>query len=613
MSAVATQRSRWSDAAIARLNDRLHCPWCDHALAGPRCARCGADYTVDGIGAELWQASQTAVAALEARQAVLDRVSIGAPSAPAPAPQTPARVEVAPGPPRSSATVQSVLAVAGAGLVAVAAIVFTFFNPDLTDALVRGLLVGAVTLVFLLGARVLARRGLQFSAEAVGALGLVFLGLDVQALTAIAPDHPWAVAASATVLAAASMVWVALRLRIRVWLWGALGALAFVPSMIGFATESRVLGFTGTAFAAFALLAATPVLARRFGASLRAERGTLTAIELLAVLAAPAAGTLFGQLPAEALAASLCALLAVLAALAMFSTRHPLPRVWSFLAGGLGTTAVVVLPFAVARSVPGIWVPAVLAVAAVVGAVLVAVLLPAPRTVARRLLSAGALTVVAVIACAPVIQALLLGAMTILRSDPISYGVDAAALVTAVALAALAAGLLAFAVADRRLHPPATVVAESAAPSDGHAVAEGAAGHPIGTRWVGDLGLWFAGLAALTVLSIPGIALGGRVAIGLALGALGAGALAVASSRRRVRPAVRVPIALGAHLLVLLALILSWRDADLAVVAGGFVVVAIAVVAAAVPASVRFVHVGVGYAYALFVFATALSLQGLGD
>lgn len=281
MTAVATRVPAWSDAAISRLRDSIACPLCTHPLAGQRCSRCGADYRGE-VGSELWDASQAAVAALEARQAVLDRVElrpVEVPPAPAPAPAPDAAAPAASaapsgapgraGPPRSSATVQSVLAVAGAGLVAVAAIVFTFFNPDLTDSLLRGLLVGGVTLVFLVGAAALARRGLQFSAEAVGALGMVFVGLDIHALTALAPATPWAIAAAATLVAGGAMVFVALRVRVRVWLWVSLVGLAFVPAMLGYAAGARVLGHLGTAVAAFALLAVMGAFARRFGAPLR--------------------------------------------------------------------------------------------------------------------------------------------------------------------------------------------------------------------------------------------------------------------------------------------------------------------------------------------------------
>ena len=75
--------------------------------------------------------------------------------------------------PQSSATLQSVLAIAGAGLFAVAAIVFTFFNPDLADHALRSIIVGLVTLVFVGGAWWLAGRALRSTAEAIGGLGLL--------------------------------------------------------------------------------------------------------------------------------------------------------------------------------------------------------------------------------------------------------------------------------------------------------------------------------------------------------------------------------------------------------------------------------------------------------
>ena len=121
----------------------------------------------------------------------------------------PSRPAAAPAPRESaSATVQSVLAIAGAGLFAVAAIVFTFFNPDLTDHALRSAIVGAVTLVFLGGAWLLARRGLQFSAEAVGALGMVFVALDVYAISELAPPtiNLWVFVALGTLVSAIIMI-----------------------------------------------------------------------------------------------------------------------------------------------------------------------------------------------------------------------------------------------------------------------------------------------------------------------------------------------------------------------------------------------------------------------
>ena len=136
---------------------------------------------------------------------------------------------------------QSVLAVAGAGLFAVAAIVFTFFNPDLTDHVLRSAIVGVVTLVFLGGAWALARRELQFSAEAVGALGMVFVALDVYAISELAPPavSPWVFTAIGTLVSAIVMIAVAALARIRSWLLLALVGLAFVPAMLGYAGRDR--------------------------------------------------------------------------------------------------------------------------------------------------------------------------------------------------------------------------------------------------------------------------------------------------------------------------------------------------------------------------------------
>src|SRR5690606_13069915 len=138
---------------------------------------------------------QRAAHALRARQAVLARIPRIPARAPLPqrtAPATPP-APLPLGPSGPSATVQSVLAVAGAGLVALAAIVFTFLNPDLTDTALRSVIVGVVTVAFLVGAVLLSRRALRFSAESVGALVMVFLGLDVQALSDLAPPgvSPW--------------------------------------------------------------------------------------------------------------------------------------------------------------------------------------------------------------------------------------------------------------------------------------------------------------------------------------------------------------------------------------------------------------------------------------
>lgn len=602
---ASTRAPEWSRTAIARLEDTAFCPRCQARLTGQLCARCGADYRT--IGAELWDASQAAVFALKARQEVLDRVApvwsdtaantaaVTASSAPVSAaapppvvtrtgPDAPAR------PARSSATVQSVLAVAGAGLLAIAAIVFTYFNPDLTDGFVRSAVVAVVTAVFLAGASVLARRGLQFSAEVVGALGLVFVGLDIHALTALAPDDPWAVAAVATLIGAVALVAWATVVRVRVWLSTALAALALVPAMIGCAAGAPVLGHLGAALAAFGVLAATPLVGGWWKRPLTGERLALTVIELVAVAAALVQGWLFGGFPIGDEWLALCVTLAAAAALALVSTRHPARGAWSFLSGAFGVGAAAVLPWAVADDL-GAWAIALVPAAAVAGAIVWTVLMPTPGTVASGLMRSGGLSVVAVTAIVPAGNAVVQGLTTLVIGG--GFLDTAAALATTAGLAAIGAGLAVFAVLSATRGP---------------APAEGA----MPWRWTGLVGLWSGLLSALTLVCVAGIADGVRVALGLALGAALALGLARVPVMRDATPGVRVPISLGAHLLVALSIAVSWNvGASAAAVAGPIVIAAIAALAGAVPAGARFVHVGVGYAYALVVLATALSLAGV--
>ena len=132
---------------------------------------------------------------------------------------------------------QSVLAVAGAGLFAIAAIVFAFLNPDVGFA-VRTTVIAVVTAVFLAGAWLLGRRGVRFSAEAIGALGMVFLALDVWAFSEIVPEavSGWVFAALGTLLGSLLMLLVAWLARMRTWLWVSLVGLALVPAFFGYAS-----------------------------------------------------------------------------------------------------------------------------------------------------------------------------------------------------------------------------------------------------------------------------------------------------------------------------------------------------------------------------------------
>ncbi len=625
MTDVVT-RSRvpvWSEVALRRLHDTSACPVCASGdVFGLQCRRCGADFR-DGMGTELWDASQAAVAALEARQAVLDRVPlrpVPAMPAQAPAPQVrPASLR----PAGSSATVQSVLAVAGAGLVAVAAIVFTFFNPDLTDTGVRNAITAVVTLVFLAGTRVLVARGLRFSAEAVGALGAVFVALVVVGVAGAAASAPWTDAAIAMLLAGAALATLGLVFRVRTWLFAGLVALPFVPVLfatgVGAAAPvdaaggiAPVIGWFAAAVVASALIEACRRFGARTASPLTADLVTLTVVQIganaLAGLAALASGAGAGT------SWLLCAVFAATAVLSAFSARHVAGGFWSFAAGGSGVLAFVVLPFAAVPNLdPGSWYLALVPVSGVLGLIVLAALMPLPGWIGRGFLTGGALTATALGAFLPTMQAGL-SVVTTLFGRASAFDEFTAydgVLPVAVGLAGLSAGLVAFS----RLRAGAAAleaapVTTDAAASTSEATAV-AAVRPVGTRWVGDIGLWYAGLAGLALMSSPMLHFDVRVWIGLGLAVATAAAILALPLLRDARVGVRLPLLSAAHIAVVLAAVLSWQVGDLTVVAGAGAVVAIAVVGRAMPRRVRFLHVGAAYAYALVVFATALARAGV--
>src|SRR5690606_434843 len=111
------------------------------------------------------------------------------------------------------------------------AIVFTFFNPDLSDDGVRSVATLAATAVFVIAARALSVRGLRSSAETASALAIVFLGLDVYALAGFTPagTSPWFLAGIGTLGAGMLAGLLSVRWRIRAWVGAATVALAVVP------------------------------------------------------------------------------------------------------------------------------------------------------------------------------------------------------------------------------------------------------------------------------------------------------------------------------------------------------------------------------------------------
>ncbi|MFK4835416.1 SCO7613 C-terminal domain-containing membrane protein [Microbacterium sp. ZW T2_14] len=669
----------WSDTAIAELLDVVRCPVCAAGIVdAQRCPACGADFS-GTVGSDLWLASRNAADALRARQALLEKVPltpvpVSAARAADPAPQTPGHHATADGPgdvdvahpgagaARASATVQSVLAVAGAALVAVAAVVFTFFNPDLADPWPRAAIIATIAAAFLAGSALLARRRLRFSAEAIGTLGVVFVALTVTAaLPLLPPDaNGWVFTALATLVAGGALTALGPRAGIRVWLWIGMLSLAFVPLLLALGALSA-LATTAGCLAAAAAASALVTLAGRvvtgFGRPLRAERTALTVAQF--GFAAAALVAVWGTDAATAVPTAylVSATMVSIAAIAVASAHHPAGRLWSGVAGAAIVGATSVLPLEMPPLGIATWFAA-FPVAAGVGLVAVGALTPLHRMVARGALFIGAVTVVAIIAAIPTLTAFLslAGALLSPTADRMFVLPGGAVGLTA-GLAALALSLASFAGLTRNREPIDAAEVAASTPEHGfgaHAVHSGRAAHapdapdaprtpvvsgsavagrvgaspdgttltaepdgermpqPLGTRWLGFLGAWYAVLAFLTVLSLPGLEAWTRVVVGL-VAAVTAGAI-VATRMRGASAAVRMPLVAGAHAAVVFAAVLSWRDSALAVNltlwAGAAVVASIGVLALTVPRAGRFVHVGAGFAYALVVLATALGRAG---
>ncbi|MFD4958825.1 SCO7613 C-terminal domain-containing membrane protein [Microbacterium sp. NPDC058389] len=648
MSTVAHERRSpaWNDKAIAELLDVVRCPVCAGGIVSERrCPTCGADF--DGpIGRDLWLASQRAVEALKARQAVLDRVpslpvppapaaatpgagmpgaaasTIPAPGAGEPGPPLPPvhRTGDAPVPaPGASASVQSVLAVAGAGLVAVAALVFTFFNPDLDDPIIRTGIVGAIAAAFLGGAPLLARRRLRLSAEAIGALGVVFLALTVTAALPFARNG-WVSAGLVALVAGGALALLGPRAHIRAWLWCGVVALAFAPLLLALGAGSALVATAGcltSAAAASALIALT-----RGGA----ERVTLTIAQLVfaatAVALIPATVVETGLGPAWIAAPTLLGV----AAVAVAATYAPTRGLWSGIAGAALVGAATSLTLGALGTAPVGGAIALLPTTAGAGLVLVGVLTPLHRLVSRGALFTGAVLVVAVIAAAPTLMALLAlaagiarpGAQEALLPPDSAWGLPAGLFALALTLASFAAITRDDAAGRGAAStPPGSVardqrsrhVADAPDAADSPQTGPGVwTPTPLGTRWLGFLGAWYAVLAFLTVLALPAIDTWARIAVGL--GAAVCASAVVLTVLRDASASVRMPLVVGAHAAVVYAAVLSWADTGLAVAAGPAVVAAAGVLMLTVPRPARFVHVALGFAYALVVLATALDRSG---
>ncbi|QJW34937.1 SCO7613 C-terminal domain-containing membrane protein [Cellulosimicrobium protaetiae] len=194
--------------------------------------------------------------------------------------------------PARSVGLQPVLAGAGAGLLAVATVVFVFFT-FADDLALRALVTGVVT-VLTVGAAVLLRsRGLRSSAEAVAALAVVLAVVDVElALSAWARAgalDPVGTAVARASLLAAVVVGLGLvgdRARVRAWVTSAVVLGPLVP-LVAAPAAGAPWGWAVALLATACLTAlAAPVAARsgaRVGSALRGEQAVLGVVRTVAV------------------------------------------------------------------------------------------------------------------------------------------------------------------------------------------------------------------------------------------------------------------------------------------------------------------------------------------
>jgi hypothetical protein len=627
----------WNDDAVRYLVDWVICPRCDGELdAAQWCSQCGANLS-GPVGADLVAASTRAAEALRARALIIDTLPTVWPAASDLRLTPPARVVVAsasptsaqavlpalsavtaastatspvavaatatttsvPAPPPTNMqiSVQSVLAVAGAGLLAVAALVFTFLNPDLTSFALRTTLIATMSVLFLGGAWLFAHRGLQFSAEAVGALGAVFVILDIWAFAQSAPAgvSAFLFAGFGTLLGSAVLLFLGIRARVRSWVWVSVIGAALTPGFWGIAGNtawSALLGSVAVAASVLGLQLVVTRLAPRFGTALNGERVTVIVVQIAAILIALIQLLALGLPIGSGQIFGTAGILATLGVVAALGSRSGLPTVWSWAAGAFGVTAISIVPLGVTLS-DAEWYLALVPIAAglaLVAGAAVRSSIPTQRT--AFLIGAWSIALVAAI---PVIVLAVMQPLSTLvplagrswgygpsRSDVFSSGLTPPfALMLVIGVAGVAATQW---WTSRAVE---TVVS---------------------ARLARGLALWLTVLTALTVTVWTGFDTSVQAAIGLVL------ALAFALALTRLRPivaaapATRRPILIGAHLLLALAAAIGWLQDSTIVWVGALAVAVLAVLAQALPVRWRALYFGIGYAYALVVFGTALSL-----
>ena len=606
----------WSDAAAQYLRGSTSCPRCERSPVGAEhCPFCGA-MLVGEVADELRAVSAQAADLLDRRAEIIGRLPTkaalappptGAPSEATPAPAAVAAPAVATARPASSSqlSLQSVLAIAGASLFAVAILVFRFSNAGV-DLSVRQLVIAIVTLLFLSAAWMLARGRLTFSAEAVGALGMVFVALDVWAIAENSPAGIdfWAVAGIATLVAALLTLVIATLVRLRTWLWIGLVALVLVPAFFGYAVDgpwSAIVGHVAAVAVALVGDAVARRMSARFGSPLRADR---VALAVLAWLFGGLAVIGLAVAPVEDTTERVLGTVVVLAALAVvagFATRTLAPAAWSAAVGVAGVGAAALLPLAWTPTDEG-WRLAQLPASAAI-ALAVLALIPWPGSVRRGALRVGAV-VVALGVAVPAAVAGLLQLLSPLapryhrwwdEPAPSEFWTEPMAATTSIVPETFSL---------------AAILGIGAAAVGTAALALSARREGRGRAWL-IVTAWIVAGALLTLPGWSTLSRPGQLVVGIAVVlAIGLAVLLVPRVRA-LTLGMRAPLLTAAHGILVYLVALTWTDDRLAVAGGAAIVVGVVVLALTMPRAVRPVYVVVGYAYALIVVARGLDLLGL--
>ncbi|MCU1414409.1 MAG: hypothetical protein JWN80_1749, partial [Microbacteriaceae bacterium] len=423
------------------------------------------------------------------------------------------------------------------------------------------------------GAWLLARRALGFSAEAVGALGVVFVVLDVWAFAQSAPAavSDWVFAAFGTLVCAGVLLALSALARVRCWLWFGLVGVSITPTLFAFAVGDRWVMIAGEVLAGFVSLALQPVAGRlvgRVGGSVKPYSVTATVLQLIVVVVVALQLIVMGVSGTQPALAG--AALLALSVLAVLGARHELPRFWSFSAGALFSAAATV--FALALPVGAAWFLVLAPLAGGLALVLLGLLgnRGPVRSLRHDILLAGGWTTT-LVATAPAVAFALFGWAT-----AAARVVDAADGLSA--LLGLAAAAIAGLVVATLRH----------------------------SRVIGVFAAWLAVAAAICLTTWSALPPWAQVLAGIVVALV-----LVVLVRQPWRPtpsnAYLSQAAVGAHVALFFAAVIAWANPSITIVGNTLVIVAFVAVAFTVPPRWRTIHAAVGYAYALVIFAIALA------